>query len=212
MDPTLDQDGDTIMTDAPPLSPPWMPPTDPWSSTRLDFNEVVPNARFNPPSVASPSPNEDNGQADSGQTDDDQTEGDKTYTEQRPRPRPPPRRLGISASMHRPGANTDAVQQSVSRRPRALGAAYSGMSRRSNDRSTTGPPGRCLPSNKQEERNLQKMTERMAERMANSQKEDGDEMLPSDYFSNGDFHSVSGVRPPPKQVEGRGEETKRDLF
>ncbi|KAM0248716.1 hypothetical protein ACHAP5_003206 [Fusarium lateritium] len=193
MDPTLDQDGDTIMTDAPPLSPPWTPPADPWSSNRLDFNPVERNARFNPPSVASSSPNEDNGQNDNDQTDDDQTD-----TEQRPRPRPPPRRLGISASMHRPGANTNAVQQSVSRRPRALGAAYSGMSRRGNGRSTTGPPGRCLPSNKQEERNLKKM----AEGMAKSQEEDGDEMLPSDYLSNGGLHSVSGVRPPPR-VEGR---------
>ncbi|KAM0268151.1 hypothetical protein ACHAPA_005233 [Fusarium lateritium] len=193
MDPTLDQDGDTIMTDAPPLSPPWTPPTDPWSSTRLDSNEVERNARFNPPSVASSSPNEDNGQTNSDQTDNDQTD-----SEQQPRPRPPPRRLGISAGMNRPGANTDTVQQSVRRQLRAAGDAYSSMSRRSNGRSTTGPPGRCLPSNKQEERNVQKMAERLAERMASFQEGDDDEMLPPDYFSNGGFHSVSGVRPPPE--------------
>ncbi|CAJ0551297.1 Ff.00g112270.m01.CDS01 [Fusarium sp. VM40] len=132
MDSTLDQDGDTIMTDAPPLSPPLTPPADPWSDTGFNFGTVVRNPRFNPPPVASSSPDGDNSQPDFPQ----------------PRPRAP-RRLGISVDKKHSGATADTARQSGSRRPRGVETGNSDVSRQGNARWMVDLPGRSQQSDQQ---------------------------------------------------------------
>lgn len=185
MDPTLDEDGDTIMTDAPPLSHPSTPLADPWSS-RFNFDTVVRNSRFNPPSVASSSPNQDNSQPE--------------YVQPLPGA---PRRLGISVGMNHSGNNVDNTQQSGSRRPRAAEAADSGMSHQRNGRSMVHTPGRSQQSEEQGQSDNfgEQMT---AKKLANCEEEEGDEMLPPNYFSERGFHPIRGVRPPPERINRRG--------
>jgi hypothetical protein len=185
MDPTLDEDGDTIMTDAPPLSRPSTPLANPWN-TRSNFDTVVRNSRFNLPSVASSSPNADNCQLGSVQ----------------PRPRAP-RRLGMSVGMNHSGNSVDNAPQTGCGRLRAAEATDSDMSRQRNGRSMVYTPGRSHQYDQQgQSDNLGAQV--TAERLPKCEEEEGNEMLPPDYFFNCSFHPIRGVRPPPDRVNRRG--------